>query len=129
MLRGKIHRATVTGADVHYEGSVTVDVDLLEQADILPHEQVDVWNVTTGARFQTYTMAGARGSGTVCVNGAAAHRAAEGDLIIIAAFTTMSDAEAKVWQPRAVFVDASNRIIETRGEHHPHAATGPRSRR
>ena len=129
MLRGKIHRATVTGADVHYEGSVTVDVDLLEQADILPHEQVDVWNVTTGARFQTYAMAGSRGSGTVCINGAAAHRAAEGDLVIIAAFTTMSDAEARSWKPRVVFVDATNRIVETRGEHHPHAAGPTHSRR
>src|SRR5215510_5026679 len=108
MLRGKIHRATVTGADVDYEGSVTVDVDLLERADILPHESVEVWNVTTGARFQTYAMEGARGSGVVCINGAAAHRATEGDLVIIAAFTTMSDSEARTWKPRVVFVDDKN---------------------
>jgi len=75
MLRGKIHRATVTGADLHYEGSVTIDVDLLEGADILPHEQVDIWNVTNGERFTTYALPGQRGSGVVCINGAAAHKA------------------------------------------------------
>jgi aspartate 1-decarboxylase len=116
MLRAKIHRATVTGADVEYEGSVTVDVDLLERADILPHERVEVWNVTTGTRFQTYAMAGERGSGAVCINGAAAHRAAEGDLVIIAAFTTMSDSEARAWQPRVVFVDDKNRPVDIRQE-------------
>jgi aspartate 1-decarboxylase len=116
MLRGKIHRATVTGADVNYEGSVTVDVDLLERADILPHEQVDVWNVTNGERFQTYAIEGPRGSGAICINGAAAHRATEGDIVIIAAFTSMRDAEARGWQPRVVFVDAKNRVTEVRGE-------------
>lgn len=116
MLRGKIHRATVTGADVDYEGSVTVDLDLLERADILPHEQVDVWNVSNGERFQTYALEGPRGSGIICINGAAAHRARPDDLVIIAAFTTMSDAEARTWQPRVVFVDATNRVVEVRGE-------------
>jgi len=116
MLRGKIHRATVTGADVNYEGSVTVDLDLLERADILPFEQVDVWNVTNGERFQTYALEGTRGSGVVCINGAAAHRAAAGDIVIIAAFAAMSDAEARAWQPRVVFVDAENRVVEVRGE-------------
>ena len=78
MLRGKIHRATVTGADLHYEGSVTIDVDLLERADIIPYQQVDIWNVTNGERFTTYALAGQRGSGVVCINGAAAHKAQQG---------------------------------------------------
>jgi len=116
MLRGKIHRATVTGANVDYEGSATIDVDLLERADILPHEQVDVWNVSNGERFQTYAMAGPRGSGVVCINGAAAHRAAEGDIVIIAAFTELADADARTWQPRVVFVDEQNRPTALRAE-------------
>src|ERR1700693_1736755 len=105
MLRGKIHRATVTGADLHYEGSVTIDVDLLERADILPYQQVDIWNVTNGERFQTYALAGQRGSGVLCINGAAAHKARKGDLVIIAAFATVNEAEAREWTPRCVFVD------------------------
>ena len=116
MLRGKIHRATVTGADLHYEGSVTIDVDLLERADIIPYEQVDIWNVTNGERFTTYALAGQRGSGVVCVNGAAAHKARKGDLVIIAAFATVSEAEARDWTPRCVFVDAHNRPVELRAE-------------
>ena len=117
MLRGKIHRATVTGADLHYEGSVTIDADLLERADIMPYEQVDIWNVTNGERFQTYALAGQRGSGVVCINGAAAHKARVGDLVIIASFGMMSDAEARTWTPRCVFVDGHNRPLETRAEH------------
>jgi aspartate 1-decarboxylase len=117
MFRGKIHRATVTGADLHYEGSVTIDVDLLERADILPYERVDIWNVTNGERFQTYALAGHRGSGVVCINGAAAHKAKKGDLVIIASFGQMTDKEARKWTPRCVFVDAQNRPVETRAEH------------
>ena len=117
MLRGKIHRATVTGADLHYEGSVTIDVELLERADILPYEQVDIWNVTNGERFQTYALAGQRGSGVVCINGAAAHKARKGDLVIIAAFATVSEAEARDWRPSCVFVDEHNRPVESRAEH------------
>jgi len=117
MLRGKIHRATVTGADLHYEGSVTIDVELLERADIIPYERVDIWNVTNGERFQTYALAGQRGSGVVCINGAAAHKARRGDLVIIAAFTQVSEAEARTWKPYCVFVDAHNRPVETRAEH------------
>jgi aspartate 1-decarboxylase len=109
MLRGKIHRATVTGANLEYQGSITVDRSLLDAAGILPFEQVDVWNVTNGERFQTYAMEGARDSGVVVVNGAAAHRASAGDRIIIAAFSQMSDAEALAWTPRVVLVDAANR--------------------
>ena len=117
MLRGKIHRATVTGADLHYEGSVTIDVDLLERADIIPYQQVDIWNVTNGERFTTYALAGQRGSGVVCINGAAAHKASKGDLVIIASFGAMTEEEAHAWTPRCVFVDAQNRPVEARGEY------------
>ncbi len=116
MLRGKIHRATVTGADLHYEGSVTIDADLLERADIIPYEQVDIWNVTNGERFTTYALAGQRGSGVVCINGAAAHKAKKGDLVIIAAFAQVSEQEARTWVPHCVFVDAHNRPVELRAE-------------
>jgi len=116
MLRGKIHRATVTGADLHYEGSVTIDAELLERADILPYERVDIWNVTNGERFSTYAIAGQRGSGVVCINGAAAHKARKGDLVIIAAFATVSESEAHTWRPRCVFVDEHNRPVEERPE-------------
>src|ERR1700687_1380259 len=116
MFRGKIHRATVTGADLHYEGSVTIDVELLERADILPYERVDIWNVTNGERFQTYALAGQRGSGVVCINGAAAHKARRGDLVIIASFSAMTEEEARAWTPHCVFVDAHNRPVESRGE-------------
>jgi len=117
MVRGKIHRATVTDADLHYQGSVTIDSDLLERADILPYQQVDIWNITNGERFQTYAMAGQRGSGVLCINGAAAHKARRGDLVIIASFGPMTEAEAHEWTPRLVFVDAHNRPVETRVEH------------
>ena len=101
MLRGKIHRATVTGADLHYEGSVTIDVDLLERADIIPYQHVDIWNVTNGERFTTYALEGKRGSGVVCINGAAAHKASKGDLVIIATFTQLDDESARRHRPRA----------------------------
>ena len=116
MLLGKIHRATVTGAELHYEGSVTVDQDLLDLSGILPYERVDIWNVTNGERFSTYTLSGQRGSGVVCINGAAAHKARRGDLVIIAAFAEMSEEEARTWVPRAVFVDERNRPVEKRLE-------------
>jgi len=116
MLLGKIHRATVTGAELHYEGSVTVDQNLLDLAGILPYERVDIWNVTNGERFSTYALAGRRDSGVVCINGAAAHKACRGDLVIIAAFAEMSEAEARAWEPRAVFVDERNRPTEKRLE-------------
>ncbi|HVM96428.1 MAG TPA: aspartate 1-decarboxylase [Candidatus Acidoferrales bacterium] len=117
MLRGKIHRATVTGADLHYEGSVTIDEDLLEMADILQYERVDIWNVTNGERFSTYAITGQRGSGVVCINGAAAHKVSKGHLVIIAAFATVGEAEARDWRPRCVFVDERNRPVELRREH------------
>jgi aspartate 1-decarboxylase len=124
MLRGKIHRATVTGADLHYEGSVTIDAELLARADIIPYERVDIWNVTNGERFQTYALAGQSGSGVVCINGAAAHKARRGDLVIIAAFAQLSEAEARDWVPRCVFVDACNRPVESRAERGGQADVG-----
>lgn len=119
MLGGKIHRATVTGADLDYEGSVTVDEDLLGAAGILEGEAVHIWNVTSGSRLTTYALAGPRGSGVVCVNGAAAHHACVGDVVILASFVEMDDAHARAWRPRAVFVDSANRIRESRPERLP----------
>jgi aspartate 1-decarboxylase len=116
MLGGKIHRATVTDANLSYEGSVTVDEDLLDAAGILDGEAVKIWDVTSGSRLTTYALAGPRGSGIVCVNGAAAHLVHCGDLVIVASFATLDDAEARRWRPRAVFVDGANRMTETRPE-------------
>ena len=113
MLKSKIHRAVVTDADVDYEGSLTVDAGLLEAADILPHEEVHVWNVTRGTRFTTYALAAPPGSGTVCVNGAAAHLAGPGDLVIVASFTPLDDAVARSHRPRVVLVDDRNRVRPT----------------
>lgn len=109
MLKSKIHRATVTHADVNYEGSLTLDADLLDAADILPFEEVHVWNVTSGTRFRTYAMRGDPGSGVACVNGAAAHLAQPGDLIIIASYAEMDDAAARTHRPAIVLVDERNR--------------------
>lgn len=119
MLGGKIHRATVTGADLEYEGSVTVDQDLLDAAGILAGEAVEIWDVTSGARLTTYTLVGPRGSGVVCVNGAAAHLVHAGDLVILANFVSLDDSEARTWEPRVVFVDTENRIVERRAERLP----------
>lgn len=112
LFKSKIHRATVTDADLSYEGSVTIDADLLDAADILPYERVHVWNASNGSRLETYALAGPRGSGLVCVNGAAARHAAPGDVVIIATFAdAVDDAEARSWKPTIVRVDASNRIV------------------
>ena len=119
MLGGKIHRAAVTAANLDYEGSLTIDQDLLDAAGMLEGEAVDVWDVTNGARLRTYTLAGPRGSGVICVNGAAAHLIHAGDLVIIASFVTLEDADARSWQPRVVFVDATNHIVEQRPERLP----------
>jgi len=110
MMSGKIHRATVTEANLDYEGSITLDPDLMEAAGILPYEQVAVVDVTNGARLETYAIKGLRGSGEVCVNGAAAHLVHRGDTVIIIAYQQMSDAEARQAEPRKVFVDSINRI-------------------
>ena len=110
MLKSKIHRAKITHADVHYEGSLTLDPALLEAADIVPFEEVHVWNVTRGTRFRTYAMLGKADSDVVCANGAAALLVEPGDLVIIATFTMVDDEELPRFQPRLVFVDAGNRI-------------------
>ena len=112
MLLGKIHRATVTAADLHYVGSITVDADLLDAADLLPGQQVDVVDVTNGARLTTYLIAGERGRGTVGINGAAAHHIQLGDVVIIIGYGMLEDAEARTRAPRVVFVDADNRIVQ-----------------
>ena len=116
MLKSKIHRATLTGADLQYEGSVTIDRDLLEAADILPYEAVCIWDVNNGSRLETYASEGERGSGVVCVNGAAARLVAPGDLVIIASFVSLDDKEARSHEPKLVFVDERNRILPTRKE-------------
>jgi aspartate 1-decarboxylase len=112
MLKSKLHRATVTHADVDYEGSLTLDRRLLEAADILPYEEIHVWNVTRGTRLRTYAMAGEPGSGVVCVNGAAAHLARPGDKVIIATFTQLDDAAARLHRPRIVLLGEGNGIVE-----------------
>ena len=112
MFSAKIHRATVTHADVHYVGSLTVDADLLDAADILPFEQIHVWDVTNGARLVTYALPGPRGSGEVCVNGAGAHLVKPGDLVIVATYTMMSSRKARRYQPTVVFVDSTNTLRE-----------------
>lgn len=112
MFLGKIHRATVTHADLDYEGSVTVDERLLEAAGILEHEEVHIWNVTRGTRLATYALRGPRDSGVICVNGAAAHLMRPGDIAIIATFGDMSDEQAREHTPKVVLVDGENRMTE-----------------
>lgn len=119
MFKSKIHRATVTHADVAYEGSVSVDSDLLEAAGILPHEAVHIWNVTRGTRLMTYALAGPRGSGCVCVNGAAAHLNSPGDLVILATFADMTPEEARRHVPTVVRVDAKNRPLPNHAPEQP----------
>ncbi|NAS23711.1 aspartate 1-decarboxylase [Herbidospora sp. NEAU-GS84] len=112
MLTAKIHRATVTQADLHYVGSLTVDEDLLDAAGLLPGEQVHVVDVDNGARLVTYTIPGPRGSGVIGINGAAARLVSPGDLVIIIAYGQLTDAEARVFTPRVVHVDRDNRIVD-----------------
>ncbi|MBN2799377.1 MAG: aspartate 1-decarboxylase [Deltaproteobacteria bacterium] len=110
MFKSKIHRATVTEANLDYEGSVTIDEDLLEAADLYENEKVAIWNVTNGARIETYTLVGGRGSGVICINGAAAHHFSPGDTVIIASWAGMSSEEARAHKPTVVLVDEQNRI-------------------
>ncbi len=110
MLQGKIHRATVTGADLHYEGSIAIDVGLMEAAGIIPFEEVQIYNVTNGERFATYTIEGERGSGILCVNGAAAHKASAGDIVIICSYVYVKDKDARKWKPNLVYVDGANKV-------------------
>ncbi len=116
MMIGKIHRATVTQADLHYVGSITVDINLLEAADLYPGQQVDVVDVTNGSRLTTYVIPGERGSGQICINGAAAHLVQPGDTVILIAYGMMADEEARHYLPHVVFVDEHNKILETSAE-------------
>lgn len=112
MLHSKIHRATVTQADLHYVGSLTIDMDLMDAAGMLPGQQVDVVDIDNGNRLTTYAIEGERGSGIVCINGAAARLVSPGDLVIIIAYAAMDDEEARTFEPNVVFVDQDNRIVE-----------------
>ncbi|WP_309110376.1 aspartate 1-decarboxylase [Saccharothrix sp.] len=123
MLKSKIHRATVTQADLHYVGSVTVDLDLMEAADLLPGEMVAIVDVTNGARLETYVIPGERGTGVIGINGAAAHLVKPGDLVILIAYGQMDDAEARAYQPKVVFVDADNKVVDL-GADPAHAPEG-----
>ena len=113
MLKSKIHRATVTQADLHYVGSVTIDQDLMDAADLLPGEQVAIVDINNGARLETYVIPGPRQSGVIGINGAAARLVHEGDLVIIISYAVMTDAEARESRPKVVHVDAENRIVGT----------------
>lgn len=116
MLKSKIHRATITGADLEYEGSITIDRDLMDAADIVSYEKVAVWDVTNGSRLETYAIEGERGSGVICLNGAAARLVAPKDVIIIASFVNMANEAALKHKPKLVFVDGKNRMLPTRAE-------------
>ena len=116
MLRSKIHRARVTQCNVDYEGSITIDKSLMEAADILPYERVDVLNINNAARFSTYVIEGKRDSGEICLNGAAARLVAKDDLVIILSYYEVPDDEAATVIPRLVYVDSENRTVEVKGE-------------
>lgn len=122
LLRCKIHRATVTQADLHYEGSITIAPELLEAAGIVPYEAVQVWNVTRGTRFETYAITGLPKSRDICVNGAAAHLVEPGDLVIIACFGDFPESQVATHEPTVIFVDERNQIREQRAE-----IAGPRT--
>jgi aspartate 1-decarboxylase len=113
MLKAKIHRATVTHAELHYEGSIAIDGLLLDASGIREYEQIHAWNINNGKRFVTYALRAEEGSGIISVNGSAAHRAQPGDLVIIAAFVSLSEAELAAYQPDLVYVDRDNRITHT----------------
>jgi aspartate 1-decarboxylase len=110
MLKSKLHDVVVVEANLEYKGSVTIDRELMEAADLLEHEQVDIYDITSGSRLHTYVIPGERGSGMIGINGAAAHLVKPGDRIIIASYVQLEDAEARGWQPRVCFVDAQNRL-------------------
>lgn len=115
MLKSKLHRVTVTHAELHYEGSCAIDEDLIEAADLLEYQKIDIYNVNNGERFSTYVIRAERGSGIISLNGAAARRGSAGDLVIIASYGLMDEQEARNYQPRLVYVDDKNRITRTAG--------------
>ncbi len=110
MLQGKLHRVKVTQADLHYEGSCAIDQDFLDASGILQYEAIDIYNVTNGQRFSTYAIAAERGSKIISVNGAAARRACEGDILIICSYVQMSDEEARQWQPKVAYFEGDNQM-------------------
>src|SRR5215210_4449550 len=112
MMKSKIHRATVTQADLHYVGSITIDADLLDAAELIEGEQVAIVDITNGARLETYVIPAARGSGTIGINGAAAHLVRAGDLVIVMSYALMDDSEARSLVPRVVHVDQVNRVVK-----------------
>ncbi|MGH8530901.1 MAG: aspartate 1-decarboxylase [Nevskiales bacterium] len=114
MLKGKLHKARVTHSELEYEGSCAIDGQLLDAAGILQYEQIDIYNLANGERFTTYAIRGEDGSGVISVNGAAAHKANPGDRVIICAYLRMSEAEARIYKPKLVYVDGQNRITHTR---------------
>ncbi len=114
MLKSKIHRLTVTGAELHYEGSLSLDEELMEAADLMPFEKIDVYNINTGGRFTTYVIPAPRYSGTVRLNGAAARLGAKGDLIIIASYADYEEEELEGYSPKLVYVDSQNRIVSVK---------------
>ncbi len=115
MLKSKIHRARVTGCNISYEGSITIDKKLMEAADILPYEQVQILNINNGARFSTYAIEGQPDAGEICLNGAAARLAAKGDIVIILTYSDIEEEKARHCHPRLVYVDAQNKITHTKG--------------
>jgi aspartate 1-decarboxylase len=115
MLKSKLHRVTCTASELHYEGSCAIDLDLLDAADIKEYQQIEIYNVNNGERFSTYAIAAQRGSGTISVNGAAAHKARRGDLLIIASYATYTESELAKYRPDLVYVDGNNVIKEKRG--------------
>ncbi len=117
MLKSKIHRAQVTDANLYYEGSITIDKDMMDAANMIEYEMVHVLNVNTGARFETYAIEGPRGSGTICINGAAARLASRGDVVIILTYSPMEDDDARLHKPTKVYVNGSNQIASVCSEH------------
>jgi aspartate 1-decarboxylase len=113
-LKSKLHRVRVTHSELHYEGSCAIDQDLLDAADILEYQQIELYNVTNGERLTTYAISGERGSGMISVNGAAAHKAKAGDLLIIASYAGYNEAELRDYAPKLIYVDAHNRVVERR---------------
>ena len=118
LMKSKLHRGTVTAANLHYVGSITIDADLMDAADLLPNEKVQVVDIDNGARLETYVIAGERGSGDLCLNGAAARLVQPGDKVIIISYAQMADAECRKHEPTVVFVDDANRITALESERH-----------